>query len=103
MEQFEKDDVYASQIALIGVIGAILTFVIIVALQVLYFRVERGELERKHLSQPSEERAALTTEHRQQLMHYKMKAPKQGLVTIPIARAMELVLKERAGRGTEGE
>ena len=96
MEQFEKDDVYASQIALIGVIGAILTFVIIVALQVLYFRVEHAEVDRKSISQPSEERVALTTEHREQLMHYKMKDPKQGLVTIPIARAMELVLKERA-------
>ena len=79
---------------LIGIVGAVLLFVIIVVLQVVFYRMEATELETKVYSQPSEARAKLDAEQLEQLNSYGWVNQAESTTHIPIDRAMELVVAE---------
>ena len=84
------DDPNVPASAVIGIIGAILLFVIIVGLQALFYRMQEQELAAKVYSQPYEELRQLDASQLEQLNSYGWVDQQAGSVHIPIERAMEL-------------
>lgn len=88
------DDPNVTLSAVIGIIGAIVLFVVIVGLQALFFEMEEREYEDKVVSRPYEALAQLDAEQMEQLASYGWISEPEGIVHIPIERAMELVTDE---------
>lgn len=74
----------------VGVVGAIVFFIVVVVLQAMYFSAQRHELNRKVAAVPAEGLAQLTAEQRALLDAYRWIDQGKGIVGIPIERAMEL-------------
>lgn len=89
----EGADPNAQWTVLIGIVGTILTFVIIVALQVLFHRVSKEELARKS-AMPNADLERIRTAQLEHLNSYRYIDQAAGRVAIPIDRAKELVLVE---------
>jgi hypothetical protein len=64
------DDLNTSKIALVGFLSAIVVFAIIVALQVLFYRVEAQEQYAKDISRPPAELSKLLADQRDELSGY---------------------------------
>jgi len=88
------DDPNVAASAVVGIISAILLFVIIVMLQALFFRAERGELEKKVHSQPYQVLQQLDANQIGLLNSYGWVSEADGVVHVPIDRAMELIAAE---------
>jgi len=86
-------------VAVIGITGAILVFVLIVWLQAAYHRVEEDEIRKKVYDHVPEELARLRADQQEALHRYRWIDEKQGIVSIPIERAMEWIVAESAGEG----
>jgi hypothetical protein len=80
----------------VGVVGAILLVVCVVLLQAYFYRSEADEVRRKVLAVAPEELAQARAEQLGVLNSYRWIDEKAGIVGIPIDRAMELVVAERA-------
>jgi FlaG/FlaF family flagellin (archaellin) len=93
MARYDDPNVPVS--AVVGVIGAILLFVIIVALQALFYSMQEEELARKVYSRPNETLQRLDAEQLEQLSSYGWISEPEGVVHIPIERAMELYVEEQ--------
>jgi hypothetical protein len=91
------DDPNVPLSAVIGLIAVILVFVIIVALQAVFYNMQAAELERKVGSPRDQELAQLEASQREILTTYRWIDQKGGVVGIPIERAMELVAAEAQG------
>lgn len=88
-EQNTSDGVNAPAIATVGVFSAVLTFAVIIGVQVLYYKAAERDLARKD-TDPFQEVRVVLEEQDAQLTGDKAKA--RG--AIPIDEAMELVSKE---------
>jgi len=88
--RYDDPDVPAS--ALVGILGAIVLFVTIVALQGLFYSMQSRELARK--ADPYEPLQQLDADQMETLNSYGWVDPQERVVRIPIARAMELVVVE---------
>ena len=88
------DDPNVAASAVVGIISAILLFVIIVVLQAYFFQASQGELERKVYSQPYQALQQLDANQLELLSSYGWVSEAEGTVHIPIERAMELVAAE---------
>ena len=83
---------------LIGILAAITLFVVVVMLQALFYRVERGEARRKVETVVPEELSRLRAAQLEQLNSYRWIDPAAGVAAIPIDQAIRLVVQEQ-GRG----
>jgi hypothetical protein len=92
------DDPNVPASAMVGIVGAILLFVIIVALQALFYSMEERELADKVYSQKYEELQRLDADQLEQLNSYGWISEPDGVTRIPIERAMELVVAESSAR-----
>ncbi len=88
------DDPNVPASAVVGLVGAILLFVIIVGLQALFYRMQDAEIADKVHSQPYEELRQLDAEQLEQLNSYGWVDQQAGTVHIPIDRAMQLEAQE---------
>jgi hypothetical protein len=88
------DDPNVPMSAVVGILSAILLFVIIVALQALFYTMQEDEFERKVYSQPYEELQRLDAQQLEQLSSYGWVSEADGVVRIPVERAMELIVEE---------
>lgn len=88
------DDPNVAASAVVGIIGAIVLFVIIVLLQTWFYRAEADERFRKIYSQPYQELQKLDNEQRERLTSYGWISEGDGVAHIPIERAMELIAGE---------
>jgi hypothetical protein len=88
------DDPNVPLSAVLGIVGALILFVIIVLLQALFYQMESAELERKVAGQPDRELARLRAEQQELLSSYGWVDREGGVVHVPIERAMELVAGE---------
>ena len=84
------DDPNVAASAVVGFISAILLFVVIVILQAYFYRAEQGELEKKVYSQPYQALQQLDADQLELLNSYGWVSQADGVVHIPIERAMEL-------------
>jgi hypothetical protein len=101
MRTEKGSDPSAPWTVVIGIIGAILTFALIVALQVLFHRVQDSEEEKKVYSQVSEQLAQIKSQQLENLNSYRWLDRKAGRVEIPIDRAMQLVVAEQAAASSQ--
>jgi len=88
------DDPNVAASAVVGIISAILLFVIIVMLQAVFYRAEQRELAKKVYSQPFEALQQLDATQLEQLNSYGWISQPDGVVHLPIERAMELMAAE---------
>jgi len=94
--RYDDPDVSAS--VLVGVVGAILLFVIIVGLQALFYRMDESERSRKVYEQPDQALQQLDADQLAALTSYGWVDQQRGVVRIPIERAMQLVVEESGGQ-----
>lgn len=88
------DDPNVAASALVGIISAVLLFVIIVLLQAWFYSAEEAEQFRKVYSQPYQELQNVDNEQLEQLGSYGWVSEPDGITHIPIERAMELTAAE---------
>lgn len=88
------DDPNVAASAVVGIISAILLFVIIVVLQAFFYRAERSELEKKVYSQPYQMLQQLDADQLELLNSYSWVSEAEGVVRIPIERAMDVIAAE---------
>lgn len=97
------DDPSATTGAVVGVIGAILLFVIVVVLQAVFYRADEAERARKVYSQPYEELVRGRSQQVEKLNSYRWVDQRAGVVGIPIERAMERVVAESSQSQTRSQ
>lgn len=98
------DDIQIRTLAVVGVVGALLVFVAIVALQVVYFRYEKAEYERKVIDAPTRQVDTQVAAQVKRLTTAGEGADaEKGEKRIPIDRAMSLVLADYRGRTAGAE
>lgn len=90
----EEDTVDAPMIAVLGFVAAILAFVLILGLVVLFHKMEKAERDRKYVSQPPAGLSKLQASQRATLAEYAYIDQAKGVVRIPIEDAMDLVTRE---------
>lgn len=95
-----EDDPDSSATVTIGIAGAILLVVVVVALQGLFGQASRAEFRRKVEAEKPVELESLRATQLEQIGTYRWVDPKQGVVAIPIDRAMELLVEQRRRSGT---
>jgi hypothetical protein len=88
------DDPNVAASAVVGIISAILLFVVIVVLQAYFYGAEQSELERKVWSQPDEALQKLDADQLELLNSYGWVSEAEGTVHVPIERAMDLIAAE---------
>jgi hypothetical protein len=88
------DSVNTPLIAVIGFGSAILTFALILGVQVLYYHAAANETERKIINVKNEEADHEVNKQDTKLAHYAWLDRRQGRVALKIERAMELVVQE---------
>ena len=81
------DDINVGTVALIGIVGSLLVFVAIAVVQVIYFRFQRAEEDRKVIEVPTRAANAVVEKQRERLT---VTGPgvEQGEQATPIAAAM---------------
>jgi len=88
------DDPNVPLSAVVGIVGAILLFVIVVVLQAMFYHMEDAEHFRKVASSKYEALERLDAEQLEVLNSYRWVNQNDGIVRIPIDRAMEIVAAE---------
>ena len=88
------DDPNVQLSALVGILGSILLFVIIVGLQALFYKMQEDELRLKVYSQPYEELRSLDAKQLEELNSYGWVDQQAGITQIPIDRAMDLTVRD---------
>ena len=98
------DDPDITLTAMVVIVGTLLTFVVVVFLQALFYRAEQKEYERKVVEQAPQAIRGLRADQNAILNKYRWIDQAGGIAAIPIERAMELMV-ERSGpeAGGEGE
>jgi hypothetical protein len=89
-----KDDLNTPLIVVIGVLFAILTFVLIVLLQAWFYQQQVKENLAKVVAPDPQELTAVMAQQQAELHSYRLIDGEQGIVAIPIERAMELIVQE---------
>ena len=89
-----RDDLNTPVIAVVGLIGAICVFAVIVLLMVVFRRVESQQREEKEFGQSGAELRELAADQEGRLADYGWVDKNKGIARIPITRAMELVVAE---------
>ena len=90
-------DTRPGSIVAVGLIGSILLVVVVVALEALFGHVAQAEAKRKVVEGGNNELRGYRAEQLGKLNGYRVVDPAQGVVSIPIERAMELTVRD-AGR-----
>jgi hypothetical protein len=79
----------------VAVVSAIVLVIIVVLLEAYFFAAEREERQRKVVAVAPEELSQVRADQLGLLHSYRWIDEKQGVVGIPIERAMELVVAEQ--------
>jgi hypothetical protein len=90
----ERDDMNVPMITGIGVISVAVTVATIFAVQAIYVRYTNAELERKVVQVPAATSDSKLAEQEAKLSRYSWVDRSKGVTTIPVERAMQLVVRE---------
>lgn len=94
---FETENIDTRQVATVAIFGAILVFVVIVLLQVLFFRMDKRD-QAQFLGRRPAELARVLAEQTTQLGTYRWVDRPAGVAQVPIKRAMQLELEDLAAK-----
>ena len=95
------NDLNTLKIAVVGLLGALVTVAIVLALQVLYYSAANQQFDRKVIQAPTTQSDTLLAEQAVKLTRYEWIDRQKNKVMIPIDRAMELVVKELSATQSE--
>jgi hypothetical protein len=95
-------DLNTPMIAIVGFLGALVTFIVIVAMQVLYFNVANRQDERKIINVATTESDSLVLEQEAKLTRYGWINREKKQAAVPIERAMDLVVRELSAAQDKG-
>jgi hypothetical protein len=95
-----KGDPSIGPTAIVGVVGTVVTIVLVTLLHSYYGHALKGEVARKVLAQPAVAVDQVRAEQLRQINEYRWIDPKTKVVAIPIDRAMELVVAEKRANQT---
>lgn len=90
-----RGDVSTPKIAVVGFLGVVILFAVIVLLVVVFYHVETQEEFVKDVSQPQVEFDQLAAQQRGNLADYRLLDKQKQVYAIPISRAMEMVVARR--------
>jgi hypothetical protein len=93
-EPTSGDGLNTPLIAVVGFVSAILTFALIIGVQVLYYHAAATETDRKVIAVRNEEADDLVAQQEAKLARYEWRDRAQGQAVIPVERAMQLVVQE---------
>ncbi len=97
------DDINTPMVAVVGFLGAIIVFAVIVLLIVVYYNAEGRQRAEKELAVPPAEIRRLVAQQEGQLADYRLLDAEKKIVAIPISRAMALVASELADSSVKAE
>ncbi len=89
-----SDDPKAGTVVFVGIVSAVAVFLIVVMLQIVFYRMQEREIARKTLDLAPEELAQLRASQQAELHSYGWIDQAGGVARIPIERAMELTVDE---------
>lgn len=89
--QEQRDDPNVATVAYVGLVGIILLFALIVALQAMYYNFEQAELTVKTQNPMPVVLSDLRAEQQQALADYHWVDREKGVVGLPIEEAMQRV------------
>jgi hypothetical protein len=92
-----RNDINIGALVVIGVVSSLLILEIVVGLQAYFYKIEQQEYVEKTVNQPFWKLSDLTSRQQAELLGYRWVDREKGIVSIPIDRAMELVV-QRQGR-----
>ena len=92
----EQDSVPAGRIAVFGFAGIVLTYVIVLLVQGLYFAGQHQEWVDKVVEVPNTKADSVIAAQQASNRSYGVVDSEAGTYQIPVERAMELVLEEQA-------
>jgi len=90
----EETDPDTFSTVLVGVIGSLLVVTVVVFLQGLYDHVQFAELTRKVVDEAPQELKALRVGQQEKLAATAWVDPVAGVVSIPVDRAMDLIVRD---------
>lgn len=90
----EQENVDTQSVAIVGIFGAIVTFVLILGVQVLYYRLMRTDYLKKVVAPGCAELHEMVSEQQGSIQSYKWADRSKQVVTIPIATAMDAVVED---------
>jgi hypothetical protein len=88
------DDPKATTVLFVGIVSVVAVFLIVVMLQIVFYRMQEREVARKSLDLAPEELAQLRASQQAELHSYGWIDEAGGVARIPIERAMELTVEE---------
>lgn len=89
-------DLNVTWTVVVGFVGAILIFVFIVGVQILFQRTQRAEYEQKVVSEVPATLAELRIQQLERIETYRLVNQKEGKAAIPIEQAMQLIARDPA-------
>jgi hypothetical protein len=90
----QQDNPTTSTTLVVGFVGAILTFVVIVALEAMYYHFEKAETQAKNADFTPASLTQLRAEQQEQLQTIGWIDREKGIVRIPIDVAKNVVRRE---------
>lgn len=91
----EQENLNIPMIIAVGLISVVVTVVSVVAVQALYYSYASDETRRKIVEAPTADADSKLAEQVAKLSRYSWTDREKGLVTVPIERAMRLVVQEK--------
>ncbi len=85
-------DPNAKTVAFVGLVGAVSVFLVVILLQIVFYRMQEMETARKALSAGPQEVAQLDAQQGAELTGYAWVDEASSVARIPIERAMELTV-----------
>lgn len=90
----ENPDPRAFSTVMVGLAGVLITVLVVIGLEVIYYRTAQAEITRKEIELVSPELEAMRQQQADRLDHYRWVDQEAGTVAIPIDRAIELIVEE---------
>jgi len=97
----DSGDPQTGSVAYFGIVGVLVTVLVIIGLWAIYLRATGAEAQDKVYAQQWSELARLRSDQQIELERYRWISEQDGIVEIPIDRAMELVISELSAGGSE--
>ena len=89
-----NDDPDAGRTVAWGIVGAVFVFVLIVALQAVFYMAQEAEVRDKTYGLVPEELNRLVNQQTEEINSYGWIDPEARIAHIPIERAMEMIVRE---------
>jgi hypothetical protein len=99
----EPEGLNVPAIATVGAVSVALTTAVVIGVQALYYRYAGAEVERKVIEAPTATADSRIAEQEARLARYSWLQRSDGRTTIPIERAMQLIVREHLDAQSEAD